>query len=58
MPGARPGISGRSTASFYLLRGSVEVGGEAAEELPVDVVEMVEETAGLYAVAAVLAAVA
>src|SRR6185312_13537024 len=31
MPGARPGISGRSTASFCLLRGSVEVGEEAAE---------------------------
>src|SRR6185312_8498631 len=28
MPGARPGISGRSTASFCLLRGSVEAGVE------------------------------
>src|SRR6185312_14159587 len=54
MPGARPGISGRSTASFCLLRGSVEV----AEELPVDVVEMVEETAELYAAAVQLAAAA
>src|SRR6185312_3632715 len=58
MPGARPGISGRSTASFCLLRGSVEVGDEAAEELPVDVVEMVEETAELYAAAVQLAAAA